>query len=302
MSIKIGVYCIKLFVIAIGFTALFGCEVGPQQSISMRKHNSQKVECFGDRSLQAQVRTIGIVPQFTAEAIWTKWGPFLSEIGKNTNLCFQLYVERSIPSFEEQISNGKYDYAYINPIHQVMTKNNYIPLVKNGSSLLSGVIIVHPDSKIETIQDAEGKDLYLPAPNAFGASILVQQEFRELKININPIYVRTHPNVYLSVADDKEAVGGMILRTFEKEEAKNKRNVKILKQTKQYVPHPFSAHRSIPIHEQELVKSAILDLAKKPNLAILLENVQIPQPISANYVEDYMQLETVISSKSEPKN
>ena len=161
MTIKIGIYCTKFLAIAISFTALFGCEVGPQQSISMRKHNSQKVECFGDRSLQAQVRTIGIVPQFTAEAIWTKWGPFLSEIGKNTNLCFQLYVERSIPSFEEQISNGKYDYAYINPIHQVMTKNNYIPLVKNGSSLLSGVIIVHPDSKMETIQDAEGKDLHI---------------------------------------------------------------------------------------------------------------------------------------------
>ena len=30
MSIKIGAYCIKLFVIAIGFTPLFGCEVGPQ--------------------------------------------------------------------------------------------------------------------------------------------------------------------------------------------------------------------------------------------------------------------------------
>ena len=297
-----GFYSTKLVAIIISITALLGCEVGSQQSTFMRNHNSQKLECFGDQSRHAQVRKIGIVPQFTADAIWTKWGPFLSEIGKNTNLCFQLYVERSIPSFEEQISNGKYDYAYINPIHQVMTKNNYIPLVKNGSSLLSGVIIVHSDSKIETIQDAEGKDLYLPAPNAFGASILVQQEFRELKININPIYVRTHTNVYLSVVDDKEAVGGMILRTFEKEEAKNKKNVKILKQTKQYVPHPFSAHRSIPIHEQELVKSTILALAKRPNLAILLENVQIPQPISANYVEDYMQLETTVRLQSEPKN
>jgi len=302
MKKNIGFYSTKLVAMTISITALLGCEASSQQSRTMRHQNFSNVDCFGDQSRQAQVRKIGIVPQFTAQTIWTKWGPLLSELGNKTNLCFQIYAERSIPSFEAQILNGKYDYAYINPIHQVMTKDHYVPLVKNGSSLLSGVIVVHSDSKIETIHDAEGKDLYLPAPNAFGASILVQQEFREHKIKIHPIYVRTHTNVYSAVGKDKEAVGGMILRTLEKEEVQQKLNLKTLKRTKQYVPHPFSVHRLIPIHEQELVKSVMLGLAEKPNSAFLLENVQIPQPVPANYVEDYMQLETVISSKSEPKN
>lgn len=262
--------------------------------------NARRLGCIGDQSKQAKARTIGIVPQFSAETIWEKWKPLLSHIGQKTNICFQIKAEPSIPSFEEQIKQGRYDYAYMNPFHQVLAKEHYIPVIRNGNSPLSGVIIRNVESPIKTIQDADGKNLYLPAPNAFGASILVQQLLRNQKIRVNPIFVRTHTNVYLAVASDKDSIGGMILSTLEKEDRRLQKKVKIILQTKEHAPHPVSANKSIHVNERKEIQSTFISLSLKSIHSKSFEDAQLSKPVPANYAKDYKHLESAIFNGREP--
>ena len=247
--------------------------------------------CLGDQSINAKVRSIGIVPQFDAKTIWGQWKPLLSRVGQNANICFLIKTEASIPNFEEQIKKGRYDYVYMNPFHQALTKEHYTPIIRNGSSRLSGVIVTGKETTTTTLEEAEGKKLYLPAPNAFGASILTRQLFRDHGINVIPKYVRTHTNVYLAVANDKEAIGGMILSTLQREDQRFAKGVKILFQTAEHAPHPISSHKSIRKDEQMKVQSALIALSKYPDLQKSLKAARISQPVPANYERDYKHLE-----------
>ena len=272
-------------------TSLTVCSaVNSKTEISLGKKGGGTA-CLGDQSKNAKARSIGIVPQFDAKTIWAQWKPLLGRVGREANICFLIKTEASIPNFEEQIKKGRYDYVYMNPFHQALTKEHYTPIIRNGSSRLSGVIVTGKETTTTTLEEAEGKKLYLPAPNAFGASILTRQLFRNHGINVIPTYVRTHTNVYLAVANDKEAIGGMILSTLQREDQRFAKGVKILFQTAEHAPHPISSHKSIRKDEQMKVQSALIALSKYPDLQKSLKAARISQPVPANYERDYKHLE-----------
>lgn len=209
----------------IAATSLTACSALTTRTKISHSQKGGGTACLGDQSKNAKARSIGIVPQFDAKTIWAQWKPLLSRVGRRANICFLIKTEASIPNFEEQIKKGRYDYVYMNPFHQALTKGHYTPIVRNGSSQLSGVIVTGPETTITTLEEAEGKKLYLPAPNAFGASILTRKLFRKHGINVMPTYVRTHTNVYLAVANDKGTIGGMILSTFQRENKRFEKGV-----------------------------------------------------------------------------
>lgn len=103
--------------------------------------------------------------------------------------------------------------------------------------------------------------------------------------------MRTHTNVYLAVANDKEAIGGMILSTLQREDQRFAKGVKILFQTAEHAPHPISSHKSIRKDEQMKVQSALIALSKYPDLQKSLKAARISQPVPANYERDYKHLE-----------
>ena len=273
---------------ATSLTACSAINTGTQISHSQQDGGTA---CLGDQSKSAKRRSIGIVPQFNAKTIWDQWKPLLGVVGREANICFLIKTEASIPDFEEQIKKGRYDYVYMNPFHQALTKEHYEPIIRNGSSRLSGVIVAGKEATITTLEEAEGKKLYLPAPNAFGASILTRQLVRKNGINVIPTYVRTHTNVYLAVANDKDAIGGMILSTLQREDQRFAKGVKILTQTEEHTPHPISSHKSIRKDEQMKVQSAFVALSKYPDLQKSLKAAQISKPVPANYPKDYKHLE-----------
>ena len=62
------------------------------------------------------------------------------------------------------------------------------------------------------MQDLDGADIAFPAPNAFGASLYMRALLAEQeKININPIYVETHANVYRNVIFGRASAGGGVI-------------------------------------------------------------------------------------------
>ena len=70
-----------------------------------------------------------------------------------------------------------------------------------------------------------------------------------------------------------------------------KKQLRIIYQTPPSSPHPFSVHPRISEEVQEKVLDAFVILSKDPTSQILLNNIQIPEPIPADYATDYQFLE-----------
>jgi ABC-type phosphate/phosphonate transport system substrate-binding protein len=91
------------------------------------------------------------------------------------------------------------------------------------------------------------------------------------------------------VALDKAAAGGGVTKTLAKEPETLRGQLTVIYETPGSVSHPISAHSRIPETLQEKMRSAILRLANDPANKELFKNVQITEPIAAEY-RDYLPL------------
>jgi len=80
----------------------------------------------------------------------------------------QLISSRTIPEFEEQLLRGKFDFVYMNPYEIVLVQDyhQYIPLFRDISRDLQGIIVVRKDSPVQSIHDLDGQFVTFPSFNS----------------------------------------------------------------------------------------------------------------------------------------
>ncbi len=247
--------------------------------------------------VQAQVNqpaySLAVVPQFQAQEISRVWEPILARLSQETGVTFTLMVAKDIPAFEGDIMAGKPDFAYMNPFHQVMVRGaqGYVPLVRD-SKLLTGILVVRADDPIRSVQELKGKTIAFPAPNAFGASLLIRGQLAEHdKVDITPFYAKTHTNAYRQTIVGKAAASGGLRATLDKEPPEVQAVLRVLMETPGAAPHPLSAHPRVPAALQQAVTAAMLKLADDPGLQAEFKGVPMVKPIRADYVRDYQPLD-----------
>jgi phosphonate transport system substrate-binding protein len=235
---------------------------------------------------------VGVVPQFATQIISSTWEPLLEELAAKTGDTFELVIETDITQFEVAFERGDYDIAYMNPWHAVIAfeTQGYVPIVKDGANSLKGILIVKADSEISEVSQLDNAEIAFPSPNALSASLLMRTELATLHgLTVTPLYVRTHPSVYLNVALGKSLAGGGVLRTLRAQPQSLQDQVKIIYETREVSPHPIVAHRSISPEARLKIANALLDIAAEPEGAALFAGIPMQQPTSAK-LEEYLAL------------
>jgi len=244
-----------------------------------------------------KVYTIGLPPyHFSPFETYERWGSFVSELKKRTGLNFDIRLYKDIKNFEKSYLRGEVDFVFFPPYHQVMAykAQKYTPLVKE-KTLTVGMLVVRKDSEIRDVKDLDGKKIAFPDPKAFGASLYIRAILtKQFKIKFTPAYVGTHDNVCRHVLLGKAHAGGVINYTFLRQPEEIKRELRVLYETPPLAPHAFSAHPRVTKEVRERVKQAILDMAKDERLKPILDRIEMPNPVSADYERDYKPLEKLV--------
>ena len=247
---------------------------------------------------QARIYSIGVVPQFETRQMQAIWKPIITELEQRTGLKFDLQGTPDIPEFEKQFLTGKFDFAYMNPYHILMASSaqGYIPVIRDHSRQLYGVLVVRKDSDITDVKQLDGKVLVFPSPNALGASLLMRADlFDKFHIHIQPRYVKTHDSVYLNVVLGQASAGGGVIKSLNKQPPQIFDALKIIYRTQGIAPHPFVAHPRIAKSERQKVYNAFVAMSKtksgQAKLARIPINLLGPAQLSEYQVLANMRLE-----------
>ena len=132
---------------------------------------SAQAVCYGDQQRSSAPIVFSPVPQLPVPTLFAKWAPLLEVLGKDTGQCFELLIKPTIPEFERLLLKGIPGLAYANPYHAVIAHKakGYVPLLADGSTLLTGILVVKKGSEISRLDDLQGRRVDFPAPNAFAA-------------------------------------------------------------------------------------------------------------------------------------
>ncbi|MBR9882316.1 MAG: phosphate/phosphite/phosphonate ABC transporter substrate-binding protein [Oceanospirillales bacterium] len=236
--------------------------------------------------------SLGVVPQFEQRKLFSIWQPIIDELEQQLTFDLQLIGSPKIPVFEKKFLAGEYDFAYMNPYHVLKANQSqgYIPLVRDASRQLTGIVVVKKDSPYTDPSQLEKKIIAFPSPNALGASLMTRADLSALyRIEFFPRYVQTHSSVYLNVALGQTAAGGGVLSTFSAQPDEVKARLRILYETRGVNPHPLAAHPRVPEADREALKTAWLELAATEEGQALMARIPMIQPIPAS-MSDYSAL------------
>lgn len=208
---------------------------------------------FAASSVEPRSYSFGVVPQQSAKRLAQLWGPFLTRLSQESGIKLHFVTAKNIPEFERRLANGEYDFAYMNPYHFTTfnASPGYQAVVKRKNQPISGVVVVHKDSPINSMLELKGKKMAFPAPAAFAATILSQSYLQKEGINYRPSYVLSHDSVYLAVSKGLFAAGGGVRRTLNNTDSSVKSTLRILWESKKYTPHAIASH---PRHSDDVVK------------------------------------------------
>lgn len=250
--------------------------------------------CLGAQ-VSTKVYTFDVVPQFPAAKIYTTWSPLLQRIGQEAGLCFELRVSASIPEFEQRFLKGESDFTFLNPYHAVLAyqKKKYQPLLADTQDLLTGILVVRSDNPIKNLNDLKGKNVSFPAPNSFAASLLIRAELAKQKIDVNPVFVKTHSNVYRSVINKDALAGGGVNNTLDNEAPEVRQQLRVLYETPAYTPHPIATHPSVTSEVRERFLKAMVKLSQDEEGQKLLDGINLNKPQAVSYAKHYKVLESL---------
>ncbi|USD42550.1 phosphate/phosphite/phosphonate ABC transporter substrate-binding protein [Vibrio sp. SCSIO 43135] len=210
----------------------------------MKAHLSLLLMTFLSPIALADHITFGIVPQQSAQRLAEQWSPIMQHLSEQTGHTFTFETAADIPTFEQRLKDGYYDFAYMNPYHYTVFSDTpgYKAIAKAKDKQIKGIIVVRKDSNLENLEQLDGATLAFPSPAAFAASVLPRSELNAKQITFKPDYVSSHDSVYLAVAKGLYPAGGGIKRTFNSLEPSIRSELKVLWTTLGYTPHAIAVH------------------------------------------------------------
>lgn len=222
-----------------------------------------------------KVYTFAVVPQQGLSELAEAWLPFADWLSTKSGVKLRFVSAPDIPTFEQKLSQGAYDIAYMNPYHYVFFHHasGYQALAKEKGRKLQGMIVVAKDSVISDIKELDESTLLFPAPAAFAASIIPRAELRKKGIRFTPKFVASHDSVYLNIAQGKYVAGGGVNRTFYMLDESIRSQLRILWITSGYTPHAIAAHPSLPAAAVLALQQAMTQISSDPQGQQLLKRI-----------------------------
>ena len=228
-------------------------------------------------SAQSEEMTFGIVPQQAASKLARLWSPVLDYVSRQSGIKIQFATAKDIPTFEQHLDAGEYDFAYMNPYHFTVFNRHpgYQAVVRARDKEIKGIIVVRKDSPIQSIEEFDQMTLAFPAPAAFAASILPRSELLSRGLDFQSSYVSSHDSVYLAVAKGIYPAGGGVIRTFKNIAPEIRDQLRVLWTSRGFTPHAIAAHPDVSAEALSAVQSALVAMEKSDEGKALLKRLNI---------------------------
>ena len=243
--------------------------------------------------------TIGVVPQQAAAKLAAMWLPLTRYLEKETGIKVVFRTASDIPTFEQRLIDGEYDFSYMNPYHYTVFHDRigYTAVAKARDKKLKGILVVHKDSSIDSLDELDGQMLAFPSPAAFAATIVTRAELVNNGIDFSSKYVSSHDSVYRAVAAGLYPAGGGIIRTFNSVDESIRNQIKIMWTSTGSTPHAIAHHPRVDKQVVNAITAALISLERTDDGISILKGLNVKGFIRAND-SDYDDVRSLNINKS----
>lgn len=230
-------------------------------------------------TLSAQTLVLGIVPRYNLNQIRDQWQPLIDKVSKKTGIKIVLRTEKGVSQFLQAFKTGKYDLAYSNPGHYIIThKLQGYEAILSSQKMLRGMIVSSSENKELQIIDLENALFSFPSKGAFAATVMtrvgVYDKYGFDILKTKPIYSNTLQKSMLDAKQKISKASGTAFDVFNRAAPSFKAGLKVLYISKPAASHPISIHPRVSKEDREKIVNAFLSLSDSELQGLALESIK----------------------------
>src|SRR5262249_43264074 len=147
----------------------------------------------------------GIAPQQEPEKVREMWRPFFSYLEQEVGYRFAFETASSIEEFQQRVLEGRYDIWWGNPLTYVQASKRlgYVAIARD-TTRIAGLLVTLKEDGVKSAKDLAGKKIAYAAPDAIGATLLVQTLIARAGVapdQVETMYTGSHQAAYRAVLD-----------------------------------------------------------------------------------------------------
>lgn len=217
--------------------------------------------------------SFGIGPSQSAMELAKRWTPVMQYLSEKSGVPLQFKTAKDIPTFQQQMREGVYDFAYINPYHYLEYHKGagYSAFAREKDGKLFGVLVVKKDGPIQDVAQLNGQIVVFPTATALAATWLPLSMLKDRSVQVTPQYVNSMDSVYRSVAKGLFPAGGGELRTLGMIDPEVRNQLRILWTSEGLPPFTFAVHPRVPKDAIAKVQKALDEMDQNPQGMALLK-------------------------------
>ncbi len=251
----------------------------------------------GDEPLQ-----VGLIPNENPEEVEAQYQPLEDYLKKELGREVELSVPTTYNAVVEAMVSGELDLAYFGGLTYVQARQraDVHPLFtevnpRTGTTKYRSVIIVPANSKVEKVEDLEGKDFAFGSVSSTSGSlypaIMLNQAGIDYRTDLGEVvYTGGHDTTAQAVANGRVAAGGLedrILYDLQEEGIIEKDQVRVIEESDPIEGYPWVVRDALSDKDEQALTDAFLGI-EDPKLLDLLraEDYQKVQASDYDYVEE----------------
>ncbi len=236
-----------------------------------------KLSTSQSQKLKLESYEFGVFPHMPKNKLFQVYQPIAQNFQQLLQHPVTLLTKNNYHSFQQQLSEQRYDIAFVQPFDYVQAHDhyNYLPLARRSAPLRT-IFVVRKDSPLQSLAGLKGKKLQVLSSTAavsrIGVKTLQQQGFdldTDIEIQRSKNHFACMQSVLIGDADAC-VTARRALAHFESVKIKDK--LRIIHQATP-IPHAlFIVHQRVPESIRQQLQKRILSWPNTPGGQALLSN------------------------------
>jgi phosphonate transport system substrate-binding protein len=193
------------------------------------------------------------------------WNPILTYAGERAGVLLELKMAKTAQDGNAMAEKGHYDFQYTNHFFTPERDGlGWKVIARPAGPGIRSQVVVPEDSKIQTLQDLEGKDVAFVSPDGFTGYWLPYDALLRANVKINVVFTGNQEASFAQLKVNKVAAAGVNSSVMARYGRRENFAYRALWTSEIYHDLCIMAHAKVPPEKVAAVRAALIGMIDDP--------------------------------------
>ena len=219
-----------------------------------------------------QAHSFYVLHQRTVSLTAQYWNPILTHVGRKSGVPLELKLAKTAQEGNASAEAGRYDFLYTNHFFTPeRDRLGYKVIARPAGPGIRSQIVVPVDSRIQSLQDLNGKEVAFVSPDGFTGYWLPMDALLRAKVNIKVVFTGNQEASSAQLRVNKIAAAGVNSSVMARYGRREAFEYRALWTSEPYGDLCIMANPKVPADKVTAVKAALIDMVNDPEGRRILE-------------------------------